>query len=240
MSREKDRGVTGQTGLPDYPAGAFGDVRRVPDFYTASWTSTISATILNEFRFGLKRDTWQGTSPFDKGCCWNGAKQTDLVDSAKKMVASFPNIGGQFVYVTQGALPATAGLIASGTTVGSSMAYAPFGAASPRQSISPFKQFADSLSFIKGAHSFQTGFDLDLASSYQFNHGGQQTTRPLVTLGIGNTPVPTTSFRGIQANDILTAQLLLAILSGTVRDIQERSEERRVGKECRSRWSPYH
>jgi len=23
-------------------------------------------------------------------------------------------------------------------------------------------------------------------------------------------------------------------------DVQERSEERRVGKECRSRWSPYH
>src|SRR2546425_4997431 len=88
MSREKDWGVTSQTGLPDYPAGAFGQVQRVPDFYTASSTSTISSTILNEFRFGLKRDTWQGTSPLDKGCCWNGAKQTDLVDSAKKMVAS--------------------------------------------------------------------------------------------------------------------------------------------------------
>ena len=25
-----------------------------------------------------------------------------------------------------------------------------------------------------------------------------------------------------------------------LRDIKERSEERRVGKECRSRWSPYH
>ena len=23
-------------------------------------------------------------------------------------------------------------------------------------------------------------------------------------------------------------------------DLQDRSEERRVGKECRSRWSPYH
>ena len=23
-------------------------------------------------------------------------------------------------------------------------------------------------------------------------------------------------------------------------DVEERSEERRVGKECRSRWSPYH
>ncbi len=26
----------------------------------------------------------------------------------------------------------------------------------------------------------------------------------------------------------------------TVADITQRSEERRVGKECRSRWSPYH
>jgi len=34
------------------------------------------------------------------------------------------------------------------------------------------------------------------------------------------------------------------IRRGVVRDIEEttraRSEERRVGKECRSRWSPYH
>ena len=33
--------------------------------------------------------------------------------------------------------------------------------------------------------------------------------------------------------DILTYALLLA-------DKLDRSEERRVGKECRSRWSPYH
>ena len=218
MSREKDWGVTGQTGLTDYPAGAFGDVKRVPDFYTASWTSTISPTILNEFRFGLKRDSWQGTSPLDKGCCWNGAKETDLVDSAKQMVASFPSIGGHFVYVTQ------SGLTATGTTVGSAMAYSPFGVASPRQSISPFKQLADTLSFTKGAHSFQTGFEFEWTSSHQFNHGGQQTTRPFVTLGIGNTPVPNitaTNFRGIQANDIVMAQTLLANLAGTIRDVQE-------------------
>src|SRR5260370_8884185 len=30
-----------------------------------------------------------------------------------------------------------------------------------------------------------------------------------------------------------------AILSGMI-NVQIRSEERRVGKECRSRWSPYH
>ena len=27
---------------------------------------------------------------------------------------------------------------------------------------------------------------------------------------------------------------------GLIKDIRTRSEERRVGKECRSRWSPYH
>ena len=29
-------------------------------------------------------------------------------------------------------------------------------------------------------------------------------------------------------------------LTGDEREELERSEERRVGKECRSRWSPYH
>ena len=32
----------------------------------------------------------------------------------------------------------------------------------------------------------------------------------------------------------------LGILVGKTAEAQARSEERRVGKECRSRWSPYH
>jgi hypothetical protein len=224
MSREKDWGVTGQTGQPDFPKGAFGDVKRAPDFYTASWTSTISSSILNEFRFGLKRDTWQGTSPLDKGCCWNGKGQNDLVDSSQEMRASFPSIGGQFVYVAPG----------SNTGV-----YSPFGVASPRQSISPFQQWSDTLSFNMGAHSFQAGGEIDFASSHQFNHGGQQTTRPFVTLGIGNIPVPnitTTNFRGIQTNDITTAQNLLASLAGTVTSIQQQYF---VNSPTATEWSDY-
>ena len=30
------------------------------------------------------------------------------------------------------------------------------------------------------------------------------------------------------------------LLGGDTDDLVQRSEERRVGKECRSRWSPYH
>ena len=33
---------------------------------------------------------------------------------------------------------------------------------------------------------------------------------------------------------------LLRAKSLAVEKVDERSEERRVGKECRSRWSPYH
>ena len=38
--------------------------------------------------------------------------------------------------------------------------------------------------------------------------------------------------RAVVGKDEVLARVLLAILA--------RSEERRVGKECRSRWSPYH
>lgn len=210
MSREKDWGVTGQTGLPDYPAGIFGEVSRVPDFYTAAWTSTISSSILNEARFGLKRDSFIGTSPLDQGCCWFGKGQNEVSAASKTMRDSFPSVGGNFVYVSQG-----------GVGTG---AYAPFGVASPRLALSPFHQWADTLSFTMGAHSFQVGAEMDRASSHQFNHGGQQTTRPFVTLGIGTVAVPnitTTNFKGIQANDITTAQNILANLAGTVASIQQ-------------------
>jgi len=40
----------------------------------------------------------------------------------------------------------------------------------------------------------------------------------------------------------MTLFLILAVLLAIILDgqTQQRSEERRVGKECRSRWSPYH
>ena len=37
-----------------------------------------------------------------------------------------------------------------------------------------------------------------------------------------------------------TAEVLSKHISLSKEEIAERSEERRVGKECRSRWSPYH
>ena len=44
---------------------------------------------------------------------------------------------------------------------------------------------------------------------------------------------------GAQGADMIEA-IKEAIRKGNVSKITIRSEERRVGKECRSRWSPYH
>ena len=39
---------------------------------------------------------------------------------------------------------------------------------------------------------------------------------------------------------LLTAALILFLVVWSTKNYRTRSEERRVGKECRSRWSPYH
>ena len=36
------------------------------------------------------------------------------------------------------------------------------------------------------------------------------------------------------------ADKMVNVIRKTIKSIRNRSEERRVGKECRSRWSPYH
>ena len=55
--------------------------------------------------------------------------------------------------------------------------------------------------------------------------------------------------KGVTANQVTLIACLLSILLGVVLALFPtfsslffliRSEERRVGKECRSRWSPYH
>src|SRR3712207_9551114 len=47
-------------------------------------------------------------------------------------------------------------------------------------------------------------------------------------------------FAGWHALFYGTLALGLVLLPAAMRVLPDRSEERRVGKECRSRWSPYH
>ena len=47
-------------------------------------------------------------------------------------------------------------------------------------------------------------------------------------------------FAGTIAFGLLFVLWLFYDMENLVKKINDRSEERRVGKECRSRWSPYH
>ena len=46
--------------------------------------------------------------------------------------------------------------------------------------------------------------------------------------------------KALKTNDALAFAVLTGCLRVSKESIFTRSEERRVGKECRSRWSPYH
>ena len=56
-----------------------------------------------------------------------------------------------------------------------------------------------------------------------------------IELGDGRTITIETGKLAKQADGAVTVRMNNTVLLATVR-----SEERRVGKECRSRWSPYH
>ncbi|HEV3334299.1 MAG TPA: TonB-dependent receptor [Bryobacteraceae bacterium] len=223
VTKEHDWGVTGQTGIPDYPTGFYGDVQRNPSFYSVAYTWTIKPTLLNEFRFGHKVDTWQGTSPLDLGCCFGGSSENKVAAGATTARNSFPQLNGSFLYTQAGALNGV-GACPSPANVNNCLGlYAGMNVSSPRLTVSPFWQFGDSLSWIHGAHSVQFGFEIDRTNSQSSNSGGTQTTRPFVTLGIGSVapPITASTFSGIGAVNLVTAQNLLANLAGSVANVQE-------------------
>ena len=64
-----------------------------------------------------------------------------------------------------------------------------------------------------------------------------------ITLGSTGITVPQNGFGALpvqRVNEETAVKLLRKAYEGGIRCIASRSEERRVGKECRSRWSPYH
>jgi hypothetical protein len=202
LTKENNWGVTGQTGLPDWPGGYFGEIRRDPTFSTASWTSTISPTIVNEFRWGRKVDSWLGMQPTDLNCCEGGVFDTGkLTPLAKEAFAAFPQIDGQRFAILQN------------VNIGGDFARV---RQNPRFNSSPLMQFADTVSFTRGSHSFQGGFEATYSSSGQYD---AINSRPTANLGVGTVAIQgitTTNFRGLNTNDIGLAQDILANLAGSI------------------------
>jgi hypothetical protein len=191
---ERDWAETTQAGMANWPGGYNGSVRRAPRVFTGSLVSTLTPTIVNEFRMGSRKN-WNYS--------WSSIWRPDAVGDAAR--ALLPTHGGVAFYPTE-------------LSFGDNILNTPSGAATRGQT-SPLWTFSDTLSWIKGKHAFKGGYELRTTSS----RGWNGTDNPdwykfaTVSLGQGNTAVTGIStIPGLIGTSATAAQNLLTDLSGSV------------------------
>jgi hypothetical protein len=201
--------------LAPWPDGYNAALIRHPQVYTASFVSTLSPTLLNEFRFGLRRDRLE----------WTKAYELDgkVGEESRKFLGQHPS-GIPFI-VRPALFAANVMSAESGGSIGET---------------NPLWQFGNSLSWNRGKHAFKGGVDVRFGSSLTFS---AQQTIPRVDLGpssfVGNginafgrqfwagpLGIPVNVFNsqtlpGISGPDANRASDLLIDLSGSVGAINQ-------------------
>src|SRR6266478_4943266 len=97
--------------------------------------------------------------------------------------------------------------------------------------------FSDSISLMLASLTSASRADSSSEMRFNFFFQAEDCIRDLTVTGVQTCALP------IYPGDRLRARVhsgLRLRAVDVVPDRQDRSEERRVGKECRSRWSPYH
>ena len=198
-----------------WPDGYNGAVIRRPQVYTASFVSTLSPTLLNEFRFGLRRDKLDWVKAYDT--------PGKVGEEARKFLGQHPS-GIPFI-IRPTLFSANVMSAEDGGTVGE---------------MNPLWQYGDNLSWTRGKHAFKGGVDLRFGATNTFS---SQQNIPRVDLGpssfVGNginnfgrqfwagpLGIPVSVFNtqtlpGISGPDANRASDLLIDLSGSVGAINE-------------------
>ena len=189
VSREH---VWADSQLPTWPGSGFaGTTVRHPVAYTSSFVSTISPTILNEFRFGLRNGSQKGYAAYDR------------TDIGQEVVDSLPKVGG--VPYLPRPLTFTNNLITY--TVGS------------RVQNTPLYQYVDTISWTRGKHAFKGGVEVRFGSTKSQQGSQAMPLANFGAGGIavqGMTTVP-----NLAAADQTSAQNLLINLSGSVGTVNQ-------------------
>ncbi|MBI2150414.1 MAG: hypothetical protein HYU27_07395 [Acidobacteria bacterium] len=192
-TKERDWSATTQTGISNWPGGYDGLVKRDPHFYQAGLISTLSPTVLNEFRFGTRRN---------KHFAWNAHQRPD--EAGDEARSQLPSKNGE-LFLPSHILFTNNVFVPAGQTRGQT---------------SPVYSITDTLSWTRGKHAFKTGFEGRLSSSRGFNFGDDpKLLFPTVTIGVGGPQVTGIStIAGLGAN-VNLAQNLLLDLSGSVSNV---------------------
>ncbi|MBI2150984.1 MAG: TonB-dependent receptor, partial [Acidobacteria bacterium] len=177
--------------LSPWPQGFGGEITEYPRVTTAQLTSTLSPTLLNEFRFGYRRTTLHFTPPYHASK--HGKEAYDFL----------PQINGYPTILTPTLIGAA---MVSGLYTGNE---------------SPLYTYADTLNWTKGSHAFKTGIEFRFASSrmwHGFGSAGPSTVTggagDVPVRGID-------TISGLLPSNITLAQNLLLGLSGSVQSIAQ-------------------
>ena len=209
MSREHNFNESNQ---PTWPGGLGGDQRRDPRIYTATWTSTVTPSVLNSFRFGYRETNWHARVPFEVGCCFG---DKGLYDDLESLTPEARQTLDDFIPVTSGGYPYRPPAVSS--LDGNLWMRVVTGT---RGQTSPLYHFSDDVSWVIGSHSLKAGWEGNWADSNGFSQNGLW---PQVFLGSGNFPVDIEGrFAGLASPDADLAEDILNDLSGSVDNVFQR------------------
>jgi hypothetical protein len=197
-TRERNWSMTPQAGISNWPGGYNGTVLRQPWFSSASLVSTVSPTVLNEFRFGYRTT---------KHYSWASALRDDDVGDAARKELPVKN-GVSF-------LPAH--ILFPNHFISAA------GGGATRGQTSPATTYSDTVSWTQGKHAFKTGFEARFNSSKGFNGSeNPEWIFPNVSISAGGVPVTGIStIPGLAGTNVTAAQNLLLDLSGSVGNVSQ-------------------
>jgi hypothetical protein len=204
-TKERNWAMSEQAGISNWPGGYDATLLRQPQFYSASLVSTLSSSIVNEFRFGYRKN-WQYN--------YGSAFRPDEVGDETR--AQLPTRGGErFFPVHQ--------LIANNII-------ANLDGAGTRGQTSPLFTYNDTASWTKAKHAFKAGFEVRFSSSDGFNGAeNPEFILPGVTIGVSGPSITGIStIPGLVGTNVTTAQNLLLDLSGSVGNVSRGYEIRKA------------
>jgi hypothetical protein len=150
------------TNFSDWPGNPRGLTRRAPWVLTTSFTSTLSSTMLNEFRFGVRYNVLNEFNPWEAG---------NDVETAKKFL------------VTHNGFPVVFNAN-SGGLLGAGVNNSPVNNGDYNGNKTPLYSYGDTLSWTRGTHAFKFGGEIRRTKSVAYN-AVQGTPIPTFTGGAG-------------------------------------------------------
>lgn len=212
-----------ETSLPAWPNGYAGDIVRNPHVITSNFTSTLSSSLVNEAKFGVRYNKTDSRAPWENANAENIADVTGFFKGGAD--PGYTRAAGQAYPVMVGA--SGAGGAISSYNFGSNGSAGLFNlAASHNGNRAMLYTYADTISWTKGKHAFKFGGEYRPSTSKGYSNISPNLPTPRVYGGAGGTISPVASGgTAVIGNSLATfrgsAASLLYLLSGSVDSLEQ-------------------